>query len=156
VDGTIEYDGQSDVATSFTAGSQGALVLGAGASFTGTVSGFAAGDAIDLGNVAFTSGEYAVWTQVATGSDAAGTLQIYNSDRALEATLNLAGTYTQSEFALADDGTAAHGTSVNFNFISFFDGQTNFSDNSSVGYTGPQISPDGSAMTLTNDLVGEY
>jgi lectin family protein len=49
-----------------------------------------------------------------------------------------------------------NGTSVNFNFISFFDGQTNFSDNSSVGYTGPQISPDGSTMTLTNDLVGEY
>ena len=124
--------------------------------YSGLVTGFGAGDTVDLRDLAYSASEYAVWTQVTAGSDAAGTLQIYNSDRVLEETLNLAGTYTQGEFALADDGTAAHGTSVNFNFISFFNGQTNFSDNASFGYTGPQISPDGSAVTLTNDLPGEY
>ena len=56
VDGTLEYDGHSDVATAFTDGVQGALVLGASSSFTGTVSGFAAGDAIDLKGVNFGNG----------------------------------------------------------------------------------------------------
>src|SRR5205823_13496397 len=55
VDGTLEYDAHSDVATAFTNGVQGALVLGANAPFTGTVSGFAAGDAIDFKGIDFGS-----------------------------------------------------------------------------------------------------
>jgi hypothetical protein len=124
--------------------------------YAGLITGFAARDAVDLNDVAYSSGEYAVWTQVTTGSGAAGTLQLYNSDQVLQETLNFAGSYTQSQFALSDDGTAAHGTSVDFHYLSFFSGQTNFSDNDHVGYMGPQISTDGSAITLTNDLQGEY
>jgi hypothetical protein len=109
-----------------------------------------------MNRIGYSSGEYAVWTQVTTGSEAAGTLRLYNSDQVLQETLNFAGSYTQSQFVLSDDGTAAHGTSVDFHYLSFFSGQTNFSDNDHVGYTGPQISTDGSAITLTNDLQGEY
>ena len=49
-------------------------------------------------------------------------------------------------------GPAAHGTSVYSSAVSFNQGQTNFSDNSDVGYTGPQISVDGRTMTLMDDL----
>ena len=72
VDGTLEYDGHSDVATAFSDGEQGALVLGAGSSFTGTVSGFAAGDAIDLKGVNFGNGTHLTYSKTAHSRIAPG------------------------------------------------------------------------------------
>lgn len=99
VDGTLEYDGHSDVATAFTDGVQGALVLGASSSFTGTVSGFAAGDAIDLKGVNFGNGTqltYSAEDNTLTVSDGQDDQQV----------IKLSGDgYGQSSFALFDDGT---------------------------------------------------
>ena len=51
--GTIEFAAASDANVSFEAGHAGTLQLDASALFTGQVAGFAAGDTIDLRDVAF-------------------------------------------------------------------------------------------------------
>ena len=99
VDGTLEYDGHSDVATAFTDGVQGALVLGAGSSFTGRVSGFAAGDAIDFKGVNFGNGTHLTY------SAEDNTLTVIDGQDDQQA-IKLSGDgYGQSSFALFDDGT---------------------------------------------------
>ena len=90
----------------------GTLELGQSLSYGGTVSGFAAGDVLDLADLAYSSSEYLVWTQVTTGADAAGTIQIYSGSGVLEETLNLDGTYSQSDFLLASDANPSPGTEV--------------------------------------------
>ena len=88
--------------------STGTFALVNAGTYSGTVSGFGAADVIDLTG-ATSANETAVWTQTATGSDAVGTLQIYGSG-ALQATLNLAGTYSEDNFVLKSDD--ASGTDV--------------------------------------------
>jgi autotransporter passenger strand-loop-strand repeat protein len=81
------------------AGSRGTLQLGDAAGFGAAISGFGgAGEKIDLGGFAFTSGETAAWAQ--TG--ASGTLTV--SDGAKVATLTLIGSYATGDFILARDG----------------------------------------------------
>ena len=75
------------------------------------MSGFAAGDTIDLTDLTYASTEHAVWTQVPDSG--AGTLAIYNGTT-LEETLHLTGIYNQSDFVLSGDapGGASGGTEV--------------------------------------------
>ncbi len=82
-------------------------------SFTATVSGFGPGDLFDSQNLTYSSVDTLVWTQVTTGSNAKGTLQVYNGST-LEETLNLAGTYSTTNFALRGDssGGTSGGTEV--------------------------------------------
>ncbi len=161
--GKLEYGWSSDVATTFDGA--GTLVLdhqnrsGSDfvlsspyyigntsfdtASYIGTIGGFGPHDTIDLTDVTYSSGEYAVWNQTSTQNGGSGVLRIFSAAGAFEASLNLNGIYTSGEFALAhDSGT---GTDVNFNYISFADGQINTNGNVT-----PVISPDGSALQLTN------
>ena len=137
--------------------------------YTGAISGFGPNDVVDLSNVAYASDEQAVWTQATTADGGSGTLQILSGNGTVEASLNLNGIYAPGEFALASDGStvdAGHpGTDVNFNYISFATGSAQgyqydgFSDDGffygGTGYPGPQISSDGSALTLTDGGVGE-
>ena len=76
---------------------------------------------LDLADLPYSSSEYLVWTQITTGSNAGGTLQIYNGSGVLEETLNLAGTYDQSEFLLASDFASTSGTKVLFTLAPVID-----------------------------------
>jgi T5SS/PEP-CTERM-associated repeat protein len=92
----------------------GALQLAQSTTYGGTLSGFGAGDSLDLTDIAYSSGEHLVWTQVTTGADAAGTLQIYGSSGTVEETLNLDGAYSQSDFLLGPDASSTPGTEITF------------------------------------------
>ena len=93
--GTAEFDGAFNQNASFTG--SGALLLSAADS--GTIGGFGSGDVLDLINIAYAAGDYAVWSQ------GAGTLQLFASGGGspLE-TLNLSGTYTTANFTVVGDG----------------------------------------------------
>ena len=95
--GSASYTG----AVTFATGA-GTLVLDQSADFQATVSNFGAGDTIVLQDINFSSQETDVWTQTTTGVGAAGTLQIYNGATLVD-TLNLAGTYSQNDFALTQN-----------------------------------------------------
>ncbi len=82
--------------------STGTFALVNAGTYSSTVSGFGAADVIDLIGATYAN-ETAVWTQTVTGSNAAGTLQIY-SNGTLQATLNLVGTYSEDNFVLKSDG----------------------------------------------------
>ena len=77
----------------------GTLELAQSSSFNATVadfnSGGNSGDIVDLADVAFAANETFVWTQ----NGANGTLKIYTGTT-LDRSLNLAGTYSESGFAL--------------------------------------------------------
>ena len=90
----------------------GTLELAQSLTYGGAISDFGVGDVLDLTDLAYSSSEYAVWTQVTTGGSAAGNLQIYNGAGTLEETLNLNGTYSQSDFLLAPDANPSPGTEV--------------------------------------------
>ena len=131
----------------------GTLQLANTGSFTssgGSISGFGQGSVIDLTDVAYVSGEYAVWTQ----NGGSGTLALYNGAGAPEASLNLNGIYAQGEFGLTGDGSTVNsggpGTDVNFSYISFADGQIN-----SNGTVTPLISDTGSVLQLTDGSMSE-
>jgi hypothetical protein len=79
----------------------GTLQLDNSQSYTGTISSFGAGDVVDLQDITFTGTETAIWTQ---NSISGGTLRISNGAQTLD--LNLAGTYTQDNFALERDSTS--------------------------------------------------
>jgi hypothetical protein len=144
VGGTLEIMAPSS-AEAATFNGAAMLQLDASQSYTGTVSGFGLTDVMDLTDVTYASNEYAVWTQTATTGGGTGTLQIYNGSGALQSTLHLNGIYGQNQFALTDDGTASHGTDVNFNYISFASGTINHGGN----YP-PQVSNAGSSLQLTD------
>jgi probable HAF family extracellular repeat protein len=86
-------------------GAGGTFVIDHAADYTGTVGDgstgdFASGDTIDLKDVTFSaSTETDVWSQTTTGNGATGTLTIYSGSTA-EASINLAGTYSQNDFEL--------------------------------------------------------
>ena len=107
---TITGGGIADFANAFN---QDVTLAGAGTlalahsqanGYTGTVSGFSAGDAIDLTDLTYSPTETDIW------NSADGTLTIDNG--AQTETLSLAGTYTQDNFVLThDSGT---GTEIVF------------------------------------------
>ena len=156
--GKLEYGWSSNVNTTFNG--PGTLVLDHQnqmdsnfdtASYTGAISGFGAGDTLDVTDLGFSASDYALWTQTTTANGGSGTLAIYNSVGALEASFNLNGTYTQDEFALASDGAATNpGTNVNFNYISFSNGTINTNGNVT-----PVISNAGSTLELTDNNLSE-
>ncbi len=77
------------------AAATGTLQINGSANFTGTVSNFASGGTIDLAGITYSPTETDIWN---SGNN---TLTISNGTQS--AILNLAGTYTQSEFALQQD-----------------------------------------------------
>jgi hypothetical protein len=78
----------------FDPGAAWTVTLDDPAAFTGTISGFASGDIIDLTGRAATNVTYS-----------SGVLTVLNGD-ATVATLNLAGSYTSADFSLSPDGLA--------------------------------------------------
>jgi hypothetical protein len=76
----------------FDANAAWTVALDDPAAFTGTISGFASGDILDLTATAATGVSYS-----------SGVLTVLNGD-ATVATLNLAGSYTSADFTLASDG----------------------------------------------------
>ena len=161
--GKLEYGWLSTVNTTFDG--PGTLVLDHQnqadsnfdtASYTGAISGFGAGDTLDVTDLTFSVNDYALWTQTTTANGGSGTLAIYNSVGALQASLNLNGSYTQGEFALASDGAAANpGTDVNFNntsfnYISFLNGTINTNGN-----VMPVVGNAGSTLELTDGNPSE-
>jgi hypothetical protein len=117
--------------------------------YTATITGFGAGDTMDLANLTYSSSEYDIWTQTSTLNGGRGTLAIYSGADTLEQTLHLKGIYTQNEFALASDGSTANGgsggTDLNFKYVSFLTGQTN-----NNGNVTPQIGNAGSTLEPTD------
>ena len=82
----------------------GTLELGSSVtSFTEVIGNFGVGDIIDLKNLSYASSDTVLWTQTATGASAGGTLAIRNSSGTVLETLNLAGTYSPTEFKLQGD-----------------------------------------------------
>ena len=102
--GHADFAGAVDQNVAFTG--PGTLELDHSQSFSGTVSGFGAGDAIDLNDLAYSANETVTWTQ----GGGSGTLTV--NDNGTTETITLNGNYTQGEFALTNDGTAAGGTEV--------------------------------------------
>ena len=95
-----------------SASGAGTLVLDQLADFQGTISNFGSDDTIALQGIDYSSQDTAVWTQTTTGPDAAGTLQIDDGATVLD-TLNLAGTYNQSNFTLTSGyNNGTNGTDV--------------------------------------------
>ena len=112
-DGTdLEFGSSVAAGATVTFSGVGTLQLAQSLSYDGAISGFATGVVLDLADLAYSSSEYTVWTQVTTGVNAAGSLRIYASSGTLEETLNLNGTYSQSDFSLAPDANPLPGTEV--------------------------------------------
>jgi hypothetical protein len=95
---TLEFFAASTVNTSFDAGATGSLKLDHASDFTGTVSGFAAGDHLDLLDLVANSAtvNYAA-NQAGTG----GTLSV--TDGAHTANIALLGQYTANDFTVGAD-----------------------------------------------------
>src|SRR5207248_3897458 len=91
---SIEFAAASDATVSFDAGATGTLRLDASGSFSGTVAGFAMGDAMDLCDLVFGSNETVAYQANAAGTG--GTLTV--SDGAHTATLALLGQYAAADF----------------------------------------------------------
>ena len=102
--GHADFAGAVDQNVAFTG--PGTLELDHSQSFSGTVTGFGAGDAIDLNDLAYSANETVTWTQ----GGGSGTLTVNDNGATENITLN--GNYTQGEFALTNNGTAAGGTEV--------------------------------------------
>ncbi|MBV9462187.1 MAG: hypothetical protein JO141_32370, partial [Bradyrhizobium sp.] len=133
--GTVDFD----------AGNRGGTLAVAEASpgasnFGAAISNFGSGDTIDLTGVGYTSGEYAIWTQGTDANASSGTLAIYDANNNLEASLNLSGTYTTSNFSVVSDGAGTPGTAIQFSSNNNGDGNNNgpvvSGANNSVAYQG--------------------
>ena len=116
--GIVEFLGPTDDQPDVTFAGPGTLEA---ASYHGTIIGFGTGDAIDLlDDVTYTAGQTVDWTQMTTGTDAGGTLELYNSSHILEATLDLTGTYSQDDFAPVPDSSSADaGTEIEFSLPNY-------------------------------------
>jgi large repetitive protein len=98
---TLEFAAASDANVSFAAGAVGTLKLDQSGSFTGTVSGFAAGEGLDLTDVSFGAG--ATLGYAANASGTGGMLTV--SDGVHTTSLALLGQYAAAGFqAAADQG----------------------------------------------------
>jgi hypothetical protein len=102
----LELDGAVSQNVFFAKNSTGTLVLGdvptVVIDVTSRIYGFSTSGAnhIDLSNVTFAVGDTAKFT----GSQEGGTLTIFNSANAVQATLKLSGHYLGSTFTVTDDG----------------------------------------------------
>ena len=84
-------------------GAGNTVVVGTSSAFDATITGFTAGDMIDLADLAFSGGE--------TLSYSAGVLTIINSGTTVVA-LSLPGSYQTANFSLSDDGTGGSSLAV--------------------------------------------
>ena len=96
---TLEFGAASSENISFAAGATGTLKLDQSPEFTGTVSGFGAGDALDLTDIAF--GANATIGYSLNGDSTGGTLSV--SDGAHTANVALFGQYAAAGFQLGAD-----------------------------------------------------
>ena len=96
---TLELAAASSATIDFAPGATGTLKLDQSAAFTGSVAGFAAGDAIDLADIAF--GATTTLGYAANAGGSGGVLQV--SDGTHTANLALLGQYTAAGFATAPD-----------------------------------------------------
>jgi hypothetical protein len=80
------------------AGAGADLALYNPSGFGAQIAGFAAGDTIDLGTLAYAGGNTVSWTPSGTS----GTLTVTNGGNAVH--LTLAGSYVTNDFALSNDG----------------------------------------------------
>ena len=89
-----------------------------------------------------------------------GTLSQVNSDLAtLTDTTHWAGPDNIAVTATDSFGNSGTPATIGVTapaLASFSAGTNNYSDNENVAYSGPQISSEGSTLTLTNDKIGEY
>ena len=90
---TLEFGAASAADTTFADGGDGTLRLDHSSSFTGTVSGFNAGDSLDLGDVAFGSGTGTTLSYAANDAGSGGTLIV--SDGANTAQIALGASIRQ-------------------------------------------------------------
>src|SRR5207248_1644233 len=92
--GLLEFGAASTENTTFDAGATGILKLDQSSSFSGTVSGFASGDALDLADIAFGASTTTSYTANAEGTG--GTLTV--SDGTHLANIALLGQYVAAGF----------------------------------------------------------
>ena len=95
----LEFDAASNAATAFAAGANGMLSLKDSADFTGTVAGFAPGDAIDFADIGF--GANATLGYTSKSDNSGGTLSV--SDGTHTANIALLGMYMASTFVASGD-----------------------------------------------------
>jgi hypothetical protein len=99
---TLEFAGASTTATSFVQGETGTLKLDQSRSFTGTVSGLAAGDQLDFADISFGANTSLGYT--ANGDGTGGTLTV--SDGTHSASIALLGQFAAAGFQGAGDNDA--------------------------------------------------
>ena len=124
--GTIDV--QSAVSPNVTFVGAGTLELAHSASYSGTISGFSAGDTLNLTDLTYASGDTAVWTQ---SSSSGGTLAINNSSGTQLESFQLAGSYTNSAEFTVSQG-AGDTTDVTFNSLDYF-GSVEFPSQPTLG-----------------------
>jgi hypothetical protein len=96
--GTLEFDAPASTNVAFTG--YGTLKLANSQSFTGQISGFKAGELMDLADIGFGPGTTLTYTP--NNSNTGGTLMV--SDGTHTANLSLLGQYMASSFAMSSDG----------------------------------------------------
>jgi hypothetical protein len=105
--GAIKFGNVVDNNVSFRGRAMGSLIVDhstpseEGAAFLGEISGFAAGDTIDLRDLAFNSGQMSVSPSIFGSLDAS---LVVNNGATDSAAFHLLGVYTSGEFQLANDG----------------------------------------------------
>jgi hypothetical protein len=97
--GSLDFVAAANERVSFAGA--GALLLGASAGFQGNVTGFAAGDTMDLGDIGM--GMTTTLNFVSNMANSGGVLHV--SDGANHADIAMVGSYTTSSFAFGDDNT---------------------------------------------------
>ena len=140
-------DNPLDLNAVFSGVGAGTLELDHSRLYGGAVSGFGQGDLLDLRDLTYASNEYAVWTQV---DDAGGTLQIYDVSGTPEETLNLAGTYGQSDFALTADSASTPGTEVLYTSVDTWTGSGSDSEWSDAANWSNGTPGEGAEVSLPN------
>ncbi|HKH03407.1 MAG TPA: adhesin, partial [Bradyrhizobium sp.] len=106
-DGILDFEASSTANVIFGSGAAGTLKLGDSFHFSGTVSGFAGSDTIDLANLASATASLS-YHENAAGTG--GTLMI--SDGLQTLNLSLIGNYSSDNFSIATD--QAKGTLVSY------------------------------------------
>ncbi|MBI3515372.1 MAG: hypothetical protein HY060_15125, partial [Proteobacteria bacterium] len=140
---TLDFAAASDSDTSFIAGTLGVLELDIAASYTGTLTGFGAGDALDLRDLTFGGGSAASYS----GTSSGGTLSV--TDGTTTDTYTMVGNYLGVTFAVTADGfggtqvsdaSALFGTSGNDTLVASSSAKTLLglggTDQYQVGVTG--------------------
>jgi hypothetical protein len=98
--GALEFAHASDSNVSFTASGSGYLALDQSQYFTGQISGFAAQDKLDLGDIAFSTAT--TLSYLTDDDNSGGILKV--SDGPHTANLDLIGDYSAASFTLSSDG----------------------------------------------------